>query len=229
MDEKAVRKVEVVEDETLKCLKKLWSSTPLSASSIRLSAHSYIHSGEYTTLLSESDLFKKLSYSAKDIEKFSLILPVFQEKKHFSKKAGLFLSFLINNCSDSDYVIHTIHLSVDMAFLGYKNTKKVTIKGDGGEDLGCEMQEGSIIVEGNSANNTGLWMNGGSIVVRGNAGPWLGSLMQGGMITIEGNADAGIGDEMGGGKIRVLGEFGRISQHFSGGKIYHKRKLMASK
>jgi hypothetical protein len=193
-EEKAVRKAEVVEDETLKQLKTIW----------RKARHDYYvdWGGPYWHI---SDMLKRLDYSASDVEKFSLILAEFQGQKHFYEKAGLFLSALINNGKDSDYVIHTLHLSVRIALLGYENTKNITVNGDLDHDVGLVMQSGSI-------------------TVNGNVGDSCGNMMRGGTITIEGDAGREVGSKMVRGSIYLNGHYGTTSRQRGHGKIYHNGK-----
>ena len=65
------------------------------------------------------DLVRNLICSAKDVENFSIALAEFQDEKDFSEKAGLFLSALINNGKDNDYIIHTKHLEKKINFIGH--------------------------------------------------------------------------------------------------------------
>ena|SRR5208283_2467197 len=57
------------------------------------------------------NITRDLGYSAKDVEAFSMELAGFQNERQFSDKAGLFLSALINNCKEDDFVVHTVHLT----------------------------------------------------------------------------------------------------------------------
>jgi hypothetical protein len=201
-EEKAVRKVEVVENETLKKMKEAWN-----ACSYTSYPYDRNPDREYAKML---EVVKKSEYSAKDIENFTLALAEFQEENRFSGKAGVFLSALINNCKDSELVIRTVHLAKSINFLGYKNTKKITVKGNAGADVGHNMQGGTITVEGNAGSHVGYDMEGGTITVNEDAGGWVGHWMNGGEIRIEGKIES-------------------ISNSVEHGKIYHKGKLIVDK
>ncbi|NYZ74268.1 hypothetical protein H0O00_03935 [Candidatus Micrarchaeota archaeon] len=177
-EEKAVRKVEVVEDETLKKIKEAWKACNYDFDS----AHTYAKMLEAV---------KKLEYSAKDVENFSIALAEFQDEEMFPDKAGLFFTVLINYGKDSDYVIHTAHLAEPIDYLGYYNTKNITVKG-------------------NTRYRVGYGMKGGTIAVEGNAGQFVGETMKCGIITVGGNADDNVGEMMEGGTIRVNGNAGKL-------------------
>ncbi|NYZ74441.1 hypothetical protein H0O00_04830 [Candidatus Micrarchaeota archaeon] len=177
--EKTVRGVEVKEDETLRQLKEAWKACGYTGDSVK----------DYPKMLK---IVKKLEYSAKDVVDFNLALVEFQGERDFIYKAGLFLSALMNNSKDSEFVIHTNHLAESINFLGYKNTKNIT-------------------VNGNAGNAVGGYMCGGSITIKEDAGDYTGQGMKGG-------------------EIRLLGDYKSISFHIlSGGKIFHKGKLIVDK
>ncbi|NYZ74440.1 hypothetical protein H0O00_04825 [Candidatus Micrarchaeota archaeon] len=192
--EKAVRKVEVVEDETLEKMKKAWKKCN----------YNYDWSKYYSKML---EIAKRLRYSAKDVENFSLALVEFQGEKRFSEKAGLFLSALINNSKDTVFVIHTAHFAESINHIGYLNTKNITVEGNAGDYVGGLMTSGTITVEGD-------------------AGKKIGWLMKRGIITVKGDAGECVGSGMKDGKIYVNGEIGGISDEISHGKIYHKGELI---
>ncbi|NYZ74133.1 hypothetical protein H0O00_03245 [Candidatus Micrarchaeota archaeon] len=213
--EKAVRKVEVVEDETLRQLKEAWKTCSYTGDS----------NGDYPEMLK---IVKKLRYSAKDVENFSVALAEFRDEKGFSDSAGLFLSALINSGTDSDYVIHTNHWGVPVT-IGEYNTKNITVNGDAGNHLGFAMNGGSIIVNGNARWHPGGLMRGGSIIVNGDAGWYVGLNMRGGSITMNGDAGKGAGAGMRGGEIHIEGSIEEIATDIKHGKIYHKGKLIVDK
>jgi formylmethanofuran dehydrogenase subunit C len=151
---------------------------------------------------------KELKYSAKDVETFSIVIAEFQGEENFSNKAGLFLSALINNSGEKDFVIHTAHLSEPVHFIGNGSKKNISVKGDAGDCVGHMMESGTVIVEGNAGNMTGVEMTGGTITVKGNAGKDIGNRMKDGVIIVEGCAGQNIGSAMKGGAITVKGDAG---------------------
>ena len=158
-EEKVVRKVEVIEDKTLKQLKTAWKEFKYDE-----------NSKDPTNYECAMKATKALKCSASDVEKFSLAMMEFQGAKSVSYKTGLFLSALINNGKENDYVIHTTHLDARIALIGHRNTKNITVEGDAGMWCGFEMEGGSIIVRGDAGNWCGYLMKGGSIHVDGEIG-----------------------------------------------------------
>jgi hypothetical protein len=215
-EEKAVRKVEVVEDEALKQLNNAWKN-PHKA---------------YKEMVS---LVQKLSYSASDVEKFSVAFIELQKGIGLQKgwdpnRLGFFLSILINEGKGQDYTIPTRHLAVPIDHFGYFNKpKNVTINGDAGEACGGHMEDGSIIVEGNVGDVCGYCMTGGSIMVKGNAGVGVGHCMKGGLLVVNGDAGNNVGHSMKGGEIHINGDIGSIPDNIENGKIFHKGELIVDK
>lgn len=125
------------------------------------------------------DEVRMLKYTALDVERFSRMLPELDGERDFGAKAGLFLSALINNGKETDYIIHTCGLAIDC--IGYKNTKNILVVGNAGDKTGWAMTDGTIIVDGNTGKDTGLVMKGGKIHVEGELGG-ISKLMQHGKI-----------------------------------------------
>ncbi len=198
--EHIVRKAEVKKDPAVEGLKELYRKTKALDSENEDSIHDRM---VYS--------LKNHSHSAADIQQFSIALAEFQEEIWFFINAGLFLSALMNNGKDNNYVIHTRHLSVPIIHLGYKNTKNITVKGDVGNTVGYSMEKGLI-------------------TVKGDADAWIGYKMNGGTICVEGDAGTAVGTWMNGGEIHIEGEIcGSTSTLITHGKIYHKGKLIVDK
>lgn len=213
--ERIVRKVEVTEDETLKQLKAAWKSLQYKRCSPE-----QIYENALATV-------EGLEYSASDVEGFSLALGEYdQNEKDFSFGAGLFLSALVNNGKDTDYIVHTKHLERPLSMIGYSNTKNITVRGDAGHYVGNIMEGGTIIVEKDAGCWVGEWMHGGSITVKGNADKGTGSKMHDGTITVEGYAAAWVGSEMTGGEIHLEGTFTNLGGDIRGGRIFFKGELI---
>jgi hypothetical protein len=232
--EKAVRKADVKEDLVLQQFRTAWRSW------IR---DEFSNERDYDQVLA---LIRDIRYSAEDVEKFSLALafPEFQDKERFSSSAGLFLSVVINNGDDQDYIIHTRHLQ-PIDFFGFRNRKNIIVEGDIGSWLGSEMKSGSITVKGDAKRLIGNRMEGGTITVKGCAAGTVGRNMKGGTIVIEGDGGYDIGEVMEGGSITILGmaghdvgcsmrggsiyleaDYAGISDQIFGGRIYHRGKLI---
>jgi hypothetical protein len=191
------------------------------------------------------DLKEIQKYSSKDIEKFSLTLSRYKDPKYFNPAVGIFLSYLINNSEDKEFVVHTNHLEDSIQGIGYSNSKEIIIKGNSGSNLGRDMKSGKIIVDGdtqedighnmsggsievngNSNSQIGYFMSGGEIILRGNSGNYLGGFMEKGTIISFGDSKKGVGLCMKGGKIYLEGEYKSITTMIQGGDIYHKGKLI---
>lgn len=219
--EKQTRQAEVVEDETLKQLKDAY----------RRSVCEYYY--ETMEVFDEpyEDSLKNLegiNYTAEDVEKFTIALAEFQDEKDFSKKAGLFLSALINNGNDTDYTVITNHLSEPLHCFAYKNRKNIVVEGNVGESFAHYMEAGTVLIQGDAGDHLANRMIDGEITVEGNVGFGAASI-QGGKVTIKGNAGHSFGS-MQGGEIHIEGEYGSISAHYiRSGKIYHRGKLIVDK
>lgn len=198
-----VRQVEVKEDETLRQLKEAWRSITFDVFYIG-SVYPKFYDKVFNAV-------KNIHYSARDVENFSIALAEFQDEEGFVDKSGYFLSALINNSSDSDFVVHTAHLQYKVNFLGYENTKNITIEGDVGRFLGNQIISGNISINGNTGRWVGAEMRGGNIRVKGNTGLYPGCNMKGGEIHIEGTIK------------------GFVPTHSKGGKIYEREVLIYPK
>src|SRR5208283_5792488 len=87
---------------------------------------SFAKAGGHTTGIAEKDYAKargfatNLEYSPMDVEKFSLALAEPQSMEHFGHRSGIFLSMLINDCSGTDFTIHTSQLPEEIQYFGYR-------------------------------------------------------------------------------------------------------------
>jgi formylmethanofuran dehydrogenase subunit C len=193
-EERTARKADVKEHEMFEKFRKAWRDFEydrLPELDVR-----------YNTVLA---LVKGISLTPKNMERLSLMLAESQYEKHFSEKAGLFLSALMNNGEEKDYVIQTRHFLQPIFFLGYRNTKNIEIYGDAGDGVGGVMESGTITVLGNAECAVGSGMKGGEIRIMGDAGYHIGIGMQDGKITVRGNVDFSIGYGMQGGEIMIEG------------------------
>ena len=109
-----VRKADIKEDNILKQLKQAFRQFHLSYEDNRIWASAYERA---------SVVVKRINYSARDVEKFSLILYELKDERYFALKAGIFLSALINNGVDIDYVLHVNpeHKILAIGLLNIKN------------------------------------------------------------------------------------------------------------
>lgn len=226
-EKREVRQADVKEDtEVMRQLKELWKAYRYQ--DYRGGEWAADTSTYYNLICRAS---KKIRYSAKDVERFSIALAEFQDEKYFDIKVGLFLSALINKGKDKDYVIHTSHLFKPPNVLGYLNRKNITVNGDVGDWAGQRMKRGTIIVNGNAGgcvggDMRGYGMKGGTILIRQNASYSVGNCMRGGKIILEGNAGTFFGSWMNGGEIHIQGNFESLANNVFVGKIYHKGELI---
>jgi len=202
---KEVKKADIKEDHVLKELKRIWYLWKFP------NEFSYELVGDlekyYKLVLNSLHGLKTLKCTPEDVERFSIALADFQEEEDFSKKAGVFLSVVINWARGMDYTIQTEHLEEPIDYIGFKNLKNITVKGNVGENVGAIMLRGSITVEGN-------------------AGDWIAPNIVGGKIVIKGDAGKFIAESTTGGEIHLEGKYGDISSEGKGVKIYHKGELI---
>ena len=216
-EKKAVRDPDNKKDEVLERIREAWR---------RINPDHNMH-GKYVEACREINRLQlHLNCSSKDVERFSVALAEFQDEKDFSVKAGTFLSALINMGRDSDYTIHTGHLTKGIEMLGFKNTKNVIVRGNAFDGTGAWMKSGLLVVEG-SVVTVGVAMDGGRIIVNGDSGE-IGDGMRSGVIIVKGNSLGKVGKNMTGGEIHVEGEICSIGELFHG-KIFHKGKLIVDK
>ncbi len=163
---------------------------------------------------------KHLRCSSGDIEAFSLRMTALQHQERFRTKAGLFLSALINNCTEKEITVHTSDLSRGIYLLGFRNSRNVTVDGDVGEYAGDSMLGGSMLIQGKADLFLGHGMSGGRMIVRQDSNGKVGSSMRGGEIIAHGSVQTDIGDDMIGGRIHVIGDvLGRAGSLMEGGEI----------
>ncbi|MDD5171997.1 MAG: hypothetical protein PHF60_03085 [Candidatus ainarchaeum sp.] len=224
MEPESVRKVEVAQNPVLEELKKAWVDY------CHLPTGGDVMWNIPAPYISALSLVKKLSYSAKDVEQFSIALGESQDIKYFGSRAGIFLNALINNGKDTDYVIQTRQLSVPIHYFGDGNTKNITVEGDLGAYAGTNMKCGSILVRGNAGMEVGRYMSGGTITVEGHASNMPGRMMRGGVLIIKGDAGDKVGLGMSGdATIHLGGEAGSIVRPKDSARIFQRGKLVHGK
>jgi len=151
-------------------------------------------------------LIKGIDLTSTDITMFSIALAKLAEE-NFSQASGIFLSALINNCTEDRFAIVAKHFEEPVSCIGYRNTKDIMIDGDAGDFVGLDMEGGAIVVNGRAGREIGRGMRNGKIIVNGNAGDTVGRYMEGG-------------------EIRLEGDYYLLSDNVRGGSIYHKGKLI---
>jgi formylmethanofuran dehydrogenase subunit C len=213
--ERPVRDAEIKKDLKLEEIIRAWSRNDIE----------FITNIE-TRYEKTAGTVKGIVIDSSDIERFCIALAGFQDEKEFGNKAGFFLSALVNSCKNKDVIIRTSHLSERINYLGFRNTKNVTIEGNAGESAGCQMKTGRITLNGDALDNPGVWMRGGTLVVNGNAGEYAGWIMKAGRLIIRGNAGSNVGGQMEGGLIRLEAGYASLSEAITGGKIFHKGQLI---
>ena len=213
---KVVRSPEVVEDQTLRQLREAWRNVRWK--------DDISMDGEYKSCLKA---VKGIQYTAKDVERFSVALAD-AIPPGWNHRVGYFLSALINNCPDTDFIIHTKHLDTEIYHLGHHNTKNITIDGNAGDYLARSMSGGKITVEGNVGCSCGSYMKDGEIVINGDCAS-VGDNLFGGKITVKG-AVKFITRKIYGGEIHIEGEAQAISHDINDhigypcGSIFYKGK-----
>ena len=104
-----------------------------------------------------------LPYQADEIQRFSQ--EVLKNKKYGPIRLnGLFLSLLINNCSEERVNLRLGESGTNIDYLGYRNRRELFIQGDTGYYLGQGMKEGQIKISGTAK---GLGKVKGGVVYSG--------------------------------------------------------------
>ena len=220
--EKEFKQVNVKEDKTLKQLKKAF---------IVLQKKQLFDRPGY--IVDEPDdickfarpLLKGINCTSRDITNFVICLDKLLTTCDAADSFGVFVSMLINNCKEKNFIIRTDIMDAPLNHLGYKNRKNLIIENGSKETIvGTEMKEGMIIAEGNVY--CGLCITGGKFIVKGNA-KMVAWNMENGMIIVEGNAHSGasradcaVGSSMEGGHVIIAGNvYGAVGFDMRGGEI----------
>ncbi len=225
----SVRLADVKENEALKALKVAWRKYEYQSDIMGAGPNDENYENAISAI-------KGITYSAKDVALFSVGLSEFADEEYLSSKAGFFISALVNNGNETEYKVFVPHieeirghLKLKVSWLGYRNTKNLTIEGNIEACTGDKMQGGQIIVNGNvRGTELGDFMEGGRIIVNGNMGTGVGIKMKNGEIIINGNVSANIGDNMLGGVIRINGDVNAgflVGESMKGGEIHVNGKL----
>jgi formylmethanofuran dehydrogenase subunit C len=223
--EQTERRLSLKESNSIEFMFRLWKKHQLECKYNGI----WDKTGFYSRL--SADL-KGIEYGATEVKKFCSHLTVLrQEYKHeykffFDKKAGLFLSTLINHGKDEEYTLPLRHLERGLDNLGYLNKRSIVIEGNVGDDFAELMESGKIEIFGD-AGETGNFMNGGTIRIHGGA-KHIGRGMEGGTITIDGSITQGtdfatmqVGRCMKDGEISVKGDVhGNVGEKMRNGNIW---------
>ena len=239
---KAVRQCLVEENKAVREMIRAWEEFDIGKGTYR-------EDGQIDRLM---EVVSSIRYVARDVEKFNIMMQLFEHEKEFGTKAGKFLSALINCCPEDGITIRTDHLERSISDLGEENTKnirvfgergvpwlgkkmkdgRITVLGEGSVYVGFGMAGGTIEVFGNVMDCAGTNLSGGRIIVHGNAGSLLGHCMSGGTIEVSGDAykivgGGGVGKCMQGGEIRIGGRY-RLDDYDppKRGRIFNKGKLI---
>ena len=230
--EREVRKPKIVKDERIERLEKAYheldSLISMPEYEYALNIHAFYD--RFLAFLIE----KNLPTASTDIESFAIYLEALQAEKYFFEKTGLFISFLMAQSQDHAFTLHIAHLVRPIRFIGFQNSKQITINGCAGESVGAYMTGGSISINGNAGsdlgwylkngtitvsgdvlNNAATGMEDGSVIIEGHALDRAGQAIRNGVLIIKGNAGEHAGLGMKGGKIHIGGD----AAYACGGKM----------
>ena len=220
-EKQKVRKADVKEDQVLAKLKDAFERYQYKARWVV---------GKNPEYKGADVLVKGINYTVRDVERFVIALAEFTEQTEFERRAGFFISALVNNCSDDNFRLPLKYLPNPLHFLGMENTKNIIIEGNVDVSLGIRMDGGSIIVEGDSMDGVGDSMKSGLIIVNGSSSAvdGVGNNMTGGKVVIRGDVHGVVGEKMEGGIIEIFGDVtGRdvdrgpiVGTGAKGGEIY---------
>jgi len=170
-----------------------------------------------------------LEYTGRDLLRFSKAIECFQSEHMFGRKAGIFLSAMVNGGGNVFHTFDFTGLNKKVSMLGYRNNAIIRAFGDLGSHTGLEMQEdGLMIVEGSTGYGTGAWKQGGAIIVTGNAEDFLGLGMDGGYIEVFGTVGNNIGQSMRSGDLYLESGHGTIGT-IQGGMVQAKDRILIKK
>ena len=204
-DEKAVRGAEAKGNITIEGLKEIWKA---------YAARDPYEMGFYEGAL---DVTRNLPYSPEDITGLCIALAEFQDVLDFHKAAGLFLSALIANSPQDDFILPVRQFGRRIDWLGFHNTKNLTIIGDSGHYAGADMGGGSLLIKGDGHKQVGGGMTGGSILVENDASS-VGDRMEDGEIEVKGSPGE-TGNDMRGGLVRIGGDCCTCGERMKGGSM----------
>jgi formylmethanofuran dehydrogenase subunit C len=250
---RALREAYIETDETIKRIRGAWESFGRSfPRSMKENPYDVGFDRESMAYRKAQEAVDGLNCTGEEVERFSIILGTFEGEKDFGKRAGFFLSALIEGSPGGSFTIDLSGLENHVHHLAWQNTKDILVRGTVGNALGTFMEKGNIAVLGDAGAEAGMCLRGGTIEVMGNAGDSVGCghvftnltikrdpfaweespairyHMTGGRIMVRGDARDHIGDMMNGGEIHVDGEIGSIGD-IKGGKIFHKGRLIFDK
>jgi hypothetical protein len=185
------------------------------------------HENEDTLRSLVTGLIEHISYSATDVERFSISLEDVDLSELELRNAGLFLSALVCNGRASRSRIHA-HSSGQLRSITLWAPKRLTVFGDVGEYTGSRMEDGELTINGSVRGSVGDVMNGGVIIINGDVHAEVDSAL--------GVAYASIGAHMEGGDIHINGEIigdaawvHSVDKYLHHGRIFHKGKLIIDK
>ncbi|MFH0737047.1 MAG: hypothetical protein V1827_01125 [Candidatus Micrarchaeota archaeon] len=180
-----VRKLEPKANETVQRLMGLWKEFGvLQLPGLGWGTNKY----DYKTYekLCQTVQGSGIQYGPADISELVFSIGAYIGEESFSRKAGIFLSTLINNGPRGQYVLPVGNLETTIQAFGYRN--------QAGHDL---------IIQGDAGAHAFQEMEGGNVVVQGGCELLAGQLMRGGLAVIEGTHKGDIGLKMAGGRLEV--------------------------
>jgi hypothetical protein len=221
---RALREAYIETDETIKRIRGAWESFGRSfPRSMKENPYDVGFDRESMAYRKAQEAVDGLNCTGEEVERFSIILGTFEGEKDFGKRAGFFLSALIEGSPGGSFTI-------DLSFMEKGN---IAVLGDAGAEAGMCLRGGTIEVMGNAGDSVGCGHVFTNLTIKRDPFAWEESPairyhMTGGRIMVRGDARDHIGDMMNGGEIHVDGEIGSIGD-IKGGKIFHKGRLIFDK
>jgi hypothetical protein len=114
---------------------------------------------------------------------------MFCEREDIAPAEGWLVSAMVNEAADDEVTLPGMD---DVDWVGMRNEKRLTVRGDVGRWAGCEMQGGVLGVEGDAGRYTGNSMEGGVLEVEGDIGRGVGQDAEGGSIYVNEEPDLGL-------------------------------------
>ncbi len=136
-----------------------------------------------------------LAYDETDIQRLIYHISAIEQNEDHAKKAGLFLSALINLGSASRVVLDLRPIPMKLEFLGFRCVKELVIFGDLGSDCALECKNARIRINGNAGHRFGSNSGKSIFKVNGDVGCGVGLKMYACELEIGGDAEHALGEQ----------------------------------
>ena len=172
-----------------------------------------------------TEITDRYNPTKEQILEFSRALVNYKDLNEFLWATSHYLTALMHSSKDTEFEIDLTELNKagkTLDWLGcFLQGKKLTLKGNAGDNFGAYAKNSNIIVNGNAKDNVGEAAQNSQIIVDGNAGDSVGNEALNSNITINGNAGDLVGWDAKNCKIYIKGSYAALSGEIGEGtEIY---------